>query len=64
MVEKEGQKIILIGAEGAKIRAIRLAAEEELEQAFGYPVKLDLWVKVRPHWRRSEQGLRQMGYGE
>ena len=64
VVEKEGQKIILIGSQGAKIRQIRLAAEEELESTFGHPVNLDLWVKVRPHWRRSEQGLRQMGYGD
>ncbi|MCX7828924.1 MAG: GTPase Era [Thermanaerothrix sp.] len=64
VVEKEGQKGILIGSGGKMIRSIRLAAEEELERVFGYPVDLELWVKVRPRWRKNPSMLRNLGYGQ
>lgn len=63
VVEKEGQKGIIIGANGRMIKAIREAAESDMERAFGYPVDLDLWVKVRPKWRKNPSMLRHMGYG-
>ena len=61
-VERPGQKAILIGKGGAKLKGIGELARKELEEVFGYDVYLDLWVKVKPRWRNSERELRRMGY--
>ncbi len=61
-VEKESQKPIVIGANGQMLKRIGSAARAEIESFLEKPVYLDLWVKVRPNWRRSERALRQMGY--
>ena len=50
-VERSGQKAILIGKGGARLKSIGEVARKELEEVFGYKVYLDLWVKVRPGWR-------------
>jgi GTP-binding protein Era len=60
-VERSGQKGILIGKGGSKLKAIGRAARIDLERQFGRKVYLDLWVKVRPHWRENESDLRRMG---
>jgi GTP-binding protein Era len=60
-VERPGQKGILIGRGGSKLKAIGRAARIDLEAQFGHKVFLDLWVKVRPHWRENESDLRRMG---
>lgn len=54
VVEREGQKLILIGAGGKVIKAIGVAARRRIERLLGVRVWLDLHVKVRPGWR--EQG--------
>lgn len=51
VVEREGQKAILIGAGGAMIKAIGTAARRRVETLLGAKVWLDLRVKVRPGWR-------------
>jgi len=61
-VEKESQKRILIGAGGATLRRISTAAREQAEQLIGAPVYLQLWVKVRPNWRRNHNYLRELGF--
>ncbi|MDO9509429.1 MAG: GTPase Era [Thermovirgaceae bacterium] len=61
-VEREGQKAILIGKGGSKMKSIGEQARREIEEQFGQDVFLDLWVKVRPGWRNSERDLRRMGY--
>jgi len=61
-VERQGQKGILIGKGGRMLKKIGQKAREEIEKQFGYPVYLDLWVKVRPGWRNSERELKRMGY--
>ncbi|HAK40921.1 MAG TPA: GTPase Era [Synergistaceae bacterium] len=61
-VERSGQKAILIGKGGARLKSIGEVARKDLEEVFGYNVYLDLWVKVRPGWRNSEKELRRMGY--
>jgi len=60
-VERSGQKGILIGKGGSKLKAIGRAARIDLERQFGRKVYLDLWVKVRPHWRENKSDLRRMG---
>jgi len=62
IVERDGQKGIIIGKGGAKLKAIGSAARKELEEKFGYPVFLELWVKVKPGWRKSPEELRRLGY--
>ena len=50
-VEKEGQKGIVIGAGGAKLKRLGTLAREEMERFFGKKIFLDLHVKVQPDWR-------------
>lgn len=63
-VERDGQKAILIGEGGRMLRSIGQAARADLEAYFGHRVYLDLWVKVRKHWRNESGWLRRFGYGE
>ncbi|MGO9255992.1 MAG: GTPase Era [Bryobacteraceae bacterium] len=52
-VEREGQKRILIGAQGAVLKKIGTAARQEIERLFGIRVYLDLHVRVQPAWREK-----------
>ena len=61
-VEKDSQKGILIGSRGNMLKKIGAAAREEIESVLGIRIYLDLWVKVRPKWRKRERSLRQFGY--
>lgn len=61
-VERESQKRIVIGHEGARIREIGRAARLKIEELVAAPVYLDLWVKVLPNWRRDRDALRRLGY--
>jgi GTP-binding protein Era len=63
-VEKPGQKAVVIGKGGERIKAIGSAARQEMERLFGTQVFLRLWVKVREDWADSERALRGMGYGD
>jgi GTP-binding protein Era len=62
VVEKEGHKAIVIGAGGAKLKAIASAARKDLEKLFDGKVYLEVWVKVREGWTGDEAMLSQMGY--
>lgn len=61
-VEREGQRRIVIGEGGERIRQIGRSARLELNRLLGRRVHLELWVKVREHWADSEAALRQFGY--
>ena len=63
VVDRPGQKGIIIGKNGAMLKQIGSEARAELEEKFGYKVFLQLWVKVRPGWRKSPEELRRLGYG-
>lgn len=52
-VEKEGQKGILIGAGGVKLKHIGTLARKEMERFFTKKIFLDLHVKVQPEWREK-----------
>lgn len=54
VVEHDSQKAILIGKNGAVVKAIGTAARREIEAILGVRVFLGLRVKVRRHWRRDE----------
>jgi GTP-binding protein Era len=62
-VERDSQKRIVIGANGQQIKKIGRAAREKIERFVRQPVYLDLWVKVLPNWRRNENAIRRLGYG-
>lgn len=61
-VEREGQKRILIGEGGTMLREIGKAARRQAEPLLGKRLYLDLWVKVREHWRRDESMMARFGY--
>jgi GTP-binding protein Era len=62
IVERAGQKPILIGAKGAKIKQIGTEARMEMESVLGRRFYLELFVKVRPKWRENESFLNELGW--
>ena len=64
VVEREGQKGILVGKGGAMIRDIGKAAREELEDELGRKLYLELTVRVQPDWRNDEKFLSRIRGGE
>ncbi|GAB1429842.1 GTPase Era [Ignavibacteria bacterium] len=62
IVERESQKKILIGAKGTKIKEIGASARKKAEEHLEHPVFLELFVKVREHWRERKATLRGLGY--
>jgi GTP-binding protein Era len=63
-VEREAQKAIVVGAGGARIKALGMAARKALTHELGRPVHLALWCKVRENWSDDEAALRRFGYGD
>ncbi len=63
-VEREGQKPILIGKGGERLKLVGMRARRALEQILGVKVHLELYVKHRPGWSNSESALRALGYIE
>ncbi|HEY3290588.1 MAG TPA: GTPase Era [Anaerolineae bacterium] len=59
-VERDSQKGILIGKSGAMLKRIGMEARRETEKALGSKVYLELWVKVRPAWRRDEGAVNDL----
>ncbi|HZU26913.1 MAG TPA: GTPase Era [Bryobacteraceae bacterium] len=57
LVEREGQKGIIIGAKGAMLKTIGTQAREEIERILSRRVFLQLHVKVHPGWRENPQFL-------
>ncbi|NJD00324.1 GTPase Era [Candidatus Erwinia dacicola] len=62
LVEREGQKKIVIGNKGAKIKVIGTEARRDMEDIFESRVHLELWVKVKSGWVDDERALRSLGY--
>ena len=63
-VEREGQKRIVIGDAGARLKEIGRRARMDIETLTGHKVYLDLWIKVRKDWRQSDADLRMLGIRE
>jgi GTP-binding protein Era len=61
LVETDSQKQILVGKQGAMVKDIGVRARPEIEALLGHPVFLELFVKVRPRWRRDEATLERLG---
>ena len=60
-VMRDSQKKIVLGAKGATIKAISMAAREEIGEMVGAPVHLFLFVKVRERWGEDPERFREMG---
>lgn len=63
-VEREGQKKMVIGSGGRRLKGVGSAARQEMQQAFETRVHLQLWVKVREGWSNDERALQSLGYAE
>ena len=61
VVERESQKIIVIGTAGQVLKEVGVEARAEIESLLGRKVYLDLHVKVRKKWRDDDQMLRTLG---
>ncbi|RDI42697.1 GTPase Era [Aquicella lusitana] len=61
-VERQGQKVIIIGKKGAKLKKIGIQARREIEKYLDRKVFLRLWVKVKEDWTDNEKALRSLGY--
>lgn len=64
IVERSSQKMILIGKQGEKIKAIGTAARKDINQYLNRKVHLTLWVKVKKDWRNRPQDLKTFGFGD
>ncbi|BAE75061.1 GTPase Era [Sodalis glossinidius str. 'morsitans'] len=62
LVEREGQKKMVIGNKGSKIKTISIEARQDMEAMFETRVHLELWVKVKSGWADDERALRSLGY--
>jgi len=60
--EREGQKAILIGKGGQKLKEIGTAARIDLEALLGKKVFLELFVKVKAGWRESEAFVEELDW--
>jgi len=63
-VERKGQKKILVGEGGSRLRAIGSDARRDMELLFDSKVMLRLWVKVKSGWSDDERALRSLGYDD
>lgn len=63
-VERDSQKGIIIGRQGARLKKVGTEARQDIETFFGKKVYLELFVKVEPNWRNRENKLRSFGYIE
>lgn len=62
LVEREGQKKMVIGNKGSKLKTIGTEARLDMEKLFENKVHLELWVKVKAGWADDERALRSLGY--
>ena len=64
LVERDGQKKMVIGNKGEKIKKIGIEARKDMQTFFDNKVHLELWVKVKAGWADDERALRSLGYSD
>lgn len=62
VVEKSTQKMIILGKDGNKIKAIGRLARLEINQRFDLKCHLEIWIKVKKDWRNKPNELIKLGY--
>ncbi|MCL2736166.1 MAG: GTPase Era [Propionibacteriaceae bacterium] len=62
VVERDSQKPIVVGRQGARIKQIGTLARERISRLMGMPVYLDLKVKVLKEWQRDPKALNRLGF--
>ena len=62
LVDKASQKGIVIGKNGQKLKELATQARQDMERLFGGRVFLEVWVRVKRGWGRTEADLRRAGY--
>lgn len=61
-VERQGQKTIVIGDKGSRIKQVGIDARKDMEVLFDRKIMLTLWVKVKRGWSDDERALNSLGY--
>lgn len=61
-VERAGQKTIIIGDKGSRIKQVGIDARKDMEALFDRKIMLTLWVKVKKGWSDDERALTSLGY--
>jgi GTP-binding protein Era len=59
-VDREGQKPIVIGAGGERLKRVGTAARRTLNALLGRRLHLRLWVRVREHWADNARALKEL----
>jgi len=62
IIEKDSQKGMVIGKQGAKLKAIGTAARLDIEELVQTKVMLKLWVKVKKNWTKNASYLKELGF--
>jgi len=63
-VERDGQKAILIGKKGKKLKQIGSEARSDMEGLLEAKVMLTTWVKVKTGWSNDDRALKSLGYDD
>ncbi|MCP4321806.1 MAG: GTPase Era, partial [Alteromonadales bacterium] len=63
-VERDGQKRMVIGNKGEKIKAISTQSRLDMEELFDSKVFLEVWVKVKTGWSDDMRALHSLGYSD
>lgn len=63
-VEKEGQRPIILGKGGERLKKIATNARKGMEKWLDSKVHLNVWIKIRGSWSDDENALRSLGYSE
>ncbi|GGN96727.1 GTPase Era [Saccharibacillus kuerlensis] len=61
-VERDSQKGIVIGKQGAMLKEVGKRARQDIENLLGSKIFLELWVKVKKDWRNQDRVLRDLGF--
>ncbi len=64
LVERDGQKKILIGDKGERIKLVGQQARIDMEKLFDTKIMLKLWVKVKSGWSDDERAIKSLGYND
>lgn len=64
LVERNGQKSIVIGKGGSRLKKVGTDARIDMSELFERKIFLELWVKVKDGWADDERALRSLGFDE